>query len=371
MVTFPACLFAQTTSYSIKGKVGHHNAPARVFLIHSGEGGNPVADSSMLVNGSFSFSGTIAEPEPGVLVLDPKGVGLAQLNPQSRPDVLHFYLEKGNIQIEGADSLARATVSGKTNQENQQLQNMLKPVAAKSDAFNREYMAATPEQKGSQDYMDGMRKKYETITEEQNRILKKFIMENPSSYVSLSALRNVAGDSPDPAELQPLVSALSEDLRKSPSIKPLLDQLEIAKRTSVGIEAIDFTQNDVNGKPVKLSDFRGKFVLLDFWASWCGPCRQENPNVVKAYNTYKDKNFTVLGVSLDRQNGREAWLKAIKDDGLTWTQVSDLQFWNNEVARMYGVQSIPKNFLINPEGKIIAVNLRGDDLFKTLADVLK
>jgi peroxiredoxin len=134
--------------------------------------------------------------------------------------------------------------------------------------------------------------------------------------------------------------------------------------------APDFTQADVNGVPVKLSSFRGKYVLIDFWASWCGPCREENPNVVRVFNKYKEKNFTVLGVSLDKQSGRADWLAAIKSDGLNWTQVSDLKFWNNAAAALYYVSSIPANFLIDPNGKIIAKDLRGDDLDAKLKEVL-
>jgi peroxiredoxin len=122
---------------------------------------------------------------------------------------------------------------------------------------------------------------------------------------------------------------------------------------------------------VSLSSFKGKYVLVDFWASWCGPCRQENPNVVKAFNKFKDKNFTILGVSLDRPNAKDRWLKAIHDDGLAWNHVSDLKYWDNEVAKLYGIRAIPQNLLLDPQGKIIARNLNGEALDKKLEEVIK
>jgi peroxiredoxin len=143
-----------------------------------------------------------------------------------------------------------------------------------------------------------------------------------------------------------------------------------AKVTAIGSTAVDFVQPDTSGVPVSLSSFRGKYVLLDFWASWCGPCRQENPNVVANFQKFSPKNFTVLGVSLDRPGQKDKWLQAIYKDNLTWTHVSDLQFWNNAVAKQYKVQGIPQNFLIDPNGKIIAKNLRGAALEQKLCEVL-
>lgn len=146
-------------------------------------------------------------------------------------------------------------------------------------------------------------------------------------------------------------------------------QQDEAKRLIIGALAPEFTQNDTLGNPISLASFKGQYILLDFWASWCGPCRRENPNLVDAYNKYKDKNFTILGISLDRPEGKEKWMQAIKDDNLAWAQVSDLKYWNNEVAKLYGIRSIPQSYLLDPEGRIIAINLRGAALHEKLAEL--
>ena len=140
--------------------------------------------------------------------------------------------------------------------------------------------------------------------------------------------------------------------------------------TLVGQTAPEFSLPDYKGKRVSLSSYRGQYVLVDFWASWCAPCRQENPNVVAAYAKYKNRNFTILGVSLDETDGKEAWTKAVMQDNLTWTQVSDLKGWGSEVVSLYGIQGIPFNVLVDPQGKIIAESLRGSDLAATLEKVL-
>lgn len=200
------------------------------------------------------------------------------------------------------------------------------------------------------------------------RVTKKWIAAHPNSEYSTVLIATSL------ARMQPM-SATMEDFKKlTPEAKDnaIGKQLTvIAKKQSavaIGKPAPDFSQQNSNGKLIKLSDFRGKYVLIDFWASWCKPCRAENPNVVKAYNKYKTKNFTILGVSLDKN--KENWLQAIQKDGLAWTEVSDLKFWKNDAAVKYGVNGIPANFLVDPHGKIIAANLRGEDLENKLKEIL-
>lgn len=195
-----------------------------------------------------------------------------------------------------------------------------------------------------------------------------FILQRKSSYVSPFLLVVVNQLSDDVFLLERRYNSLSPEVQQSMYGSYINEQINNGKVGAVGSEAMDFTQADTAGKPVSLSSFKGKYVLVDFWASWCKPCRMENPNVLLAYERFKAKNFTVLGVSLDRS--RDAWIKAIQDDKLAWSQVSDLKFWSNAVALQYRIQQIPQNFLIDPNGKIIGKNLRGAELDSKLCALL-
>jgi peroxiredoxin len=375
----PALAFAQNTQpFTIKSKIGKLNAPAKAFLVYQ-LGANNVTDSAVINNGVFTFTGVVMTPVNASLFIDYKGVGFAKYIAQNFPDggpsktadMLNFYIEKGDIAINSADSASKAIVSGsQTNDDNNKLKGQLKVVMDKAQKIMAEAQAATPEQQKSAAFQNGLQARFKLIQAEQKTVLKNFITQNPNSYLSLLALTSVGGPSPDVNEVEPLYNALSDELKKTEQARQLKSAMDGLKLTAIGAIAPDFTQNDVNGTPVRLSSFKGKYVLIDFWASWCGPCRQENPNVVRVFNKYKGKNFTVLGVSLDKADGKAAWLAAIKNDGLTWTQVSDLKYWNNLAAGLYGVQSIPQNFLIDPQGKIVAKNLRGDDLDSKLQELL-
>ena len=239
------------------------------------------------------------------------------------------------------------------------------------ERYSAKLNAASDQQGQSPEFQKEINKLKKDIQQQQNDADKKFITENPDSYISLFPLDGYA-HSADYNDVVSLFNSLSARIKQTVRGRHFAGKLPLFKATAIGATAPDFTEADTSGKMVSLSSFRGKYVLIDFWASWCGPCRAENPNVVKAFNLYKGKNFTVIGISLDGQGDKNKWLTAIQKDNLPWTQVSDLKAWDDTAAVLYlvGDSGIPQNFLLDPNGKIIAKNLRGDDLEDELAQIL-
>ncbi|MEH6304112.1 TlpA disulfide reductase family protein [Olivibacter sp. CPCC 100613] len=367
LITVPFFASAQQ-DYVIKGNVGNLNAPAKAYVSYRLNGANQL-DSSNIVNGAFSFKGTVQDPVNAVLVLAHQGEPVMQLE---APDMIPIFLEKGTITVQSADSLSKANLGGTTLNVDQAALNKAMDVLKEDQAnIMNVYYGASDEERSSEEFQKKFQALYEGLQDKQLQIVGDFIKSKPSSLVSMYTLRSTVDPGRDYERAQQLYSSLSKDVQESKIGTEYGQLLATAKTASIGSVAPDFTMNDTTGKPVTLSSFKGKYVLIDFWASWCGPCRQENPNVVAAFNKYKDKNFTILGVSLDRPNGKDAWLKAIADDELAWTQVSDLQFWNNAAAQLYGVRGIPANFLIDPQGKIVGKNLRGEELHTKLAEILQ
>ncbi|MEI7423773.1 MAG: TlpA disulfide reductase family protein [Prolixibacteraceae bacterium] len=361
----PLALMAQNSDFTIKGKVGTWNAPAKVYLSYR-LAATSVLDSTSISNGVFEFKGSISDPVLASVMINYMGTGLRSRSLQRLP----LYLESGAIEIESADSLGKAMVKGgEVNKAYSALQFALKPSQNKYDVFMAEYLAMPKEKQSDSTIRAGLDIRYKAIEAEKTAAYNKYIKSHPNSIISVYALTQFGGSIPDYEVVSPLYNSLSDGVKNSTSGKAYAQKLEIMKLTIIGAIPPDFTQNDPDGKPISLSNFRGKYLLIDFWASWCAPCRAENPNVVKAYAKYHEKGFEILGVSLDNEKGRDNWLNAIKKDGLAWTQVSDLKYWNNEVARKYGISSIPQNFLLDPTGKIVGKNLRGEALSKKLEEI--
>ncbi|MDR3271937.1 MAG: AhpC/TSA family protein [Flavobacteriaceae bacterium] len=370
IITFSACAKrTQDEGFKVKGKIGNYNAPAKIYLQYI-VNNEVTTQSCTLEDGRFSFSGKIQAPSNGRLVIISDGAPID--NQKQYEHSLPLIIGNEKVDINSADFIANANITGSPlNDDVKKLKEQLKTVGEKRDNLFQEYYSSSAEKQQSADFQQFAQEKLLEIENETKEVYRNFIRNNSTSYVSLMALMEYGRQVEDMDEIAGMFQLLSAEIQKTEEGKMIAMQLTASKTIAIGSVAPDFTQPDPEGNPVSLSNFRGKYLLVDFWASWCGPCRKENPNVVRAYNQYKNKNFEILGVSLDNPGAKQNWLSAIQKDGLTWTQVSDLKGWQNAVALQYSIQSIPQNFLLDPNGVIIAKNLRGENLIKKLEEILE
>ncbi len=321
-------------------------------------GGYEGIDTAVLANGAFTLEGVIDYPQ------------LVNLAIQGKRGGLNFYLENSEITIHGhADSLYLASVSGSATQtEFDSYKALFDESNAEMTKIYDRYRAAKME--GNEELASSIEKELEALDMKQKDVRKEFIANNPASYVTPAVLGELAYYL-EADEMEGLLGKLDTSLNKVKSVVTMKERLVQLKAVAIGQKAPDFTLNDVDGNPVSLYSKLGgntQLLLLDFWAAWCGPCRQENPNVVKIWNEYNKKGFDVFGVSLDRS--KEDWVKAISDDKLTWTHVSDLKYWDCAPAKQYAVSAIPANFLLDANGIIVGHNLRGDALAQKVKEIL-
>lgn len=339
-------------SFTIHGNI-EGLSTGMVYLGYA-QGDDYITDSAVVKDGEFTLEGKVKEPVIGYLqVTDSKGLNLVVENADI--EISGNAASPDDIQIKG----------GKVQQEFDAYQASTKDLRDAQKPITEALMKAR--ETGDEAAFNEQMAKGRELDKKMIEANRKYIQEHPASYVSLHLLYMMS-EGLELEELEEMYGGMDASYQNSMAGKSIASRIKAIKNTSVGATAMDFAQTDTEGNTVKLSDLRGKYVLLDFWASWCVPCRAENPNVLKAYNTFKDKNFTVPGVSLDMNE--QDWRDAIKEDGMPWTQLWDVKGPEADVVKMYGITGIPASFLIGPDGVIIAKDLRGEELSIKLAEVL-
>ena len=364
------CSFSRAKAqqkYVINGKINGLTKDMKVMLTYIQSKDVFIKDSAVVKNGEFHLKGTIARPYKVNLYLrsfnppPPHNYKVGDIVPAS--DGKSFYLAAGTTNITG-DNLNSAFIDNPVQAEYVTFENSLQPIEKAAGPTNLALYHVK-----NRDSVGILKQKQAMFTKQMRQVCIDFVKAHPSSYVAYDIVKDNAVVIEDPESFEPMFNALAPEFKNSEEGKKMQHDLAMVKKFAIGAQIMDFTQNDVNGKPVSLSSLKGKYVLIDFWASWCGPCRMEYPFLHKAYDQFKNKNFDIIGVSLDDK--RDLWINSIADNKFPWVEVSDLKGRQNEVARAYGISAIPQSFLIDPNGIIIAKNLRGEDLIEKLTEVLK
>lgn len=360
LLLLPVSAMAQK-GYTVSGSITGLTTPAKAYLNY-GRGAEAFHDSTEIKNGKFQFKGNVKTPVQVFLTVKRTN----ETAVPNKSDYCVFFLENSTISVTAADSIKYAVIKGSVaEQENREIEAAIRRQTDVIIKLNNEFRGKAKD--------EAYKKASDSVTylvAKNREVRRAFVESHLNSFMGLYHFHYYVLDSKlDPVKEEPLFGRFSKDLQTSELGQQALEKINVAKRRQTGIAATDFTQNDLNDKPFTLSSLRGKYVLVDFWASWCAPCRAENPNLVKAYQQLKGKNFEVVGVSLDQ--GKQAWAAAVEKDNLPWIHVCDMKGWKNDVATMYGISSVPQNLLINPQGVIIAKNLRGEDLTEKLMALIK
>lgn len=353
LITLPGLLLSQESKrFVLEGTLEGLNNQT-VYLSAIDNSGQRSVDSVEATNGTFRFE----NETPGTLMHSLRMGRTFFLLPISAGDQITLsgkLSESNRIEVSGSSEWH---IWSKWNQEWASITAVAGKLYRVADSLHKTGGDRSAVDQG-----------FKELDERLFQTVKQFAVDYPSSEIVPFIIISRYVDYPNPENLQRTQALLNEASMNSYYGKYITETMAIASKTAIGKHP-SFSVPDTDGDMVSLADFKGKYVFVDFWASWCGPCRKENPHLVSAYNTYKDSGFEIIGISLDDK--KDNWLKAIKDDQLEWIQLSDLKAWKSELVLEYGIKSIPMNFLVDREGKIIAKDLRGDALAETLSQIFE